>query len=228
MYRLFIIFSLSVIFASEYGIGDTVSIEHQNSPFEVHYGDYPADTLRLSDQSGKIIIFGLSASWWPTVCTTSLEALLDSYNHDPRIFIFENLDDPGQPYTYEQWGDMAQDGIPIIVDDIGATIGEYTLFDWFSINNYYMEMVVLDHNMVFRRLTTSTYLVESEIQTILSEPGWVEGDINNDESADILDVLIIINTIVYGDDYYFGYDMNNDDIVNILDIMFLVDIIMYD
>jgi len=57
------IFLLSLSFGSTYYIGDTVSIEYQNTPFEVHYGDYPSDTLRLSDQSGKIIIFGLSASW---------------------------------------------------------------------------------------------------------------------------------------------------------------------
>ena len=153
--------------------------------------------------------------------------MLDDYSHDPRIFIFENLDDPGQPYTYEQWGDMAQEGIPIIVDDTGDIWGSYTLYSWFSINNYYMEMVVLDHNMVFRRLTTSIYAVETEIQEILSEPGWIEGDINHDYSTNILDILIILNTIMYGENYYFGYDMNNDEIINILDIIVLIDIIMY-
>ena len=50
-------------FASIYAIGDTVSIEHQNVPFEIHYGDYPSDTLRFSNHQGQIIIFGLSASW---------------------------------------------------------------------------------------------------------------------------------------------------------------------
>jgi len=121
---------------------------------------------------------------------------------------------------------MAQEGIPIIVDDIGTPIGNYTLYDWFSINNYYMEMVVLDHNMIFRRLSTSIYSVETEIQEILSEPGWVIGDINYDQSLDILDILIILNTIMGGDEYYFGYDINQDDIVNILDIMFVIDIIL--
>ena len=61
--KLILLSLLSMNFASIYVIGDTVSIEHQNTPFEVHYGDYPSDTLRLSDQQGKIIIFGLSASW---------------------------------------------------------------------------------------------------------------------------------------------------------------------
>ena len=57
---IFIVISMNL--ASTYSIGDTVSVEHQDIPFKVHYGDYPSDTLRLSDQQGKIIIFGLSAS----------------------------------------------------------------------------------------------------------------------------------------------------------------------
>ena len=153
--------------------------------------------------------------------------LLDNYNHDPRIFIFENLDDPGQPYTYEQWGEIGEQGLPIIIDDIGDMWGSYTLYDWFSINNYFMEMVILDHNMVFRQLTTSIYEVDYKIEEILSEPGWVVGDINYDQSIDILDILIVLNSIVYGQDYYFGYDINNDDIINILDIILLIDIIIY-
>ena len=120
---------------------------------------------------------------------------------------------------------MAQEGIPIIVDDIGASIGSYTLYDWFSINNYYMEMVVIDHNMVFRKLTTSTYAIDTEIQEILSEPGWIIGDINHDQIVDILDIIIIMNIIMTGQEYYFGYDINNDEIVNILDIILLVDMI---
>ena len=63
MIKLFLILiTISINLASTYSIGDTISVDHQNIPFEVHYGDYPSDTLRLSDQQGKIIIFGLSAS----------------------------------------------------------------------------------------------------------------------------------------------------------------------
>ena len=88
-------------------------------------------------------------------------------------------------------------------------------------------MVVLDHNMVFRKLTTSTYSVDAEIQEILSEPDWITGDINFDQSVDILDILIIVNTIMNGEEYYFGYDINQDEIINILDIILLLDIILY-
>jgi len=63
MLKTLLLIFLSINFGSIYSIGDTVSVEDQNIPFEVHYGDYPSDTLRLSDHQGKIIIFGLSASW---------------------------------------------------------------------------------------------------------------------------------------------------------------------
>tara|TARA_B100001559_G_C16132850_1_gene453779 strand:+ start:411 stop:602 length:192 start_codon:yes stop_codon:yes gene_type:complete len=63
MIKYLILIIASISFGSVYSIGDTVSVNHQETPFEVHYGDYFSDTLRLADQSGKIIIAGLSASW---------------------------------------------------------------------------------------------------------------------------------------------------------------------
>ena len=58
---LIIIASFSL--CSYYSIGDTVLIEHQNEAFDVCYGDYPEDQLRLSHFNGKISIFGLSTTW---------------------------------------------------------------------------------------------------------------------------------------------------------------------
>ena len=48
---------------SYYAIGDTVTVSHQNEAFNVCYGDYTDDQLKLSDFNGKISIFGLSAAW---------------------------------------------------------------------------------------------------------------------------------------------------------------------
>ena len=39
--------------AQTYDVGDTVSFEDQNMAFEVCYGDYPQDSLRLSDLNGN-------------------------------------------------------------------------------------------------------------------------------------------------------------------------------
>tara|TARA_B100000676_G_C17813755_1_gene698861 strand:+ start:301 stop:501 length:201 start_codon:yes stop_codon:yes gene_type:complete len=53
----------SIAFSSYYSIGDTITVEHQESLFDVCYGDYSSNQLSLSDFRGDIIIFGLSASW---------------------------------------------------------------------------------------------------------------------------------------------------------------------
>ena len=89
-----------------------------------------------------------------------------------------------------------------------------------------MQIGILDHNMVFRYLGTSILMVESKIEEILSEPGWMVGDINYDQNIDVLDILVVINVIMNGEEYYFGYDINQDEIINILDIISLVDIIL--
>ena len=110
-----LIINLSFLFSSYYAIGDTVIVSHQNESFDVCYGDYPFEELELSHFHGKISIFGLSTSWWPTDCTFSLEALIDSVGNDNRINFFESLDDPGQPYSCVQWGNLGEIGIPTIV-----------------------------------------------------------------------------------------------------------------
>ena len=63
MKYLLSIIILSITFASYYTIGDTVTYSHQNEAFDVCYGDYPQDQLKLSHFNGKISIFGLSTTW---------------------------------------------------------------------------------------------------------------------------------------------------------------------
>ena len=61
--RYFLAILISLSFSSYYQIGDTLIEDHQNTSFEVCYGDYPSDNFRLADVRGKIIVFGISASW---------------------------------------------------------------------------------------------------------------------------------------------------------------------
>ena len=63
MNQLLILIILSFLFPSYYAIGDTVTTEHQDIPFDVCYGDYLNEEFQLSDFNGRISIFGLSASW---------------------------------------------------------------------------------------------------------------------------------------------------------------------
>tara|TARA_B100000579_G_C22392864_1_gene648146 strand:- start:366 stop:557 length:192 start_codon:yes stop_codon:yes gene_type:complete len=61
-YLLTLIIS-SFLLSSYYGIGDTVTAHHQDIEFDVCYGDYAQDQLKLSHFNGKILVFGLSAAW---------------------------------------------------------------------------------------------------------------------------------------------------------------------
>ena len=60
----------TIIYASLYSEGDTVSLEHQLIPFEICYGNYAADVLSVADfnvdlNGGdyKIIWIEMLATW---------------------------------------------------------------------------------------------------------------------------------------------------------------------
>mgnify|MGYP006084954815 CR=1 FL=1 len=60
----------SMIFASVYNEGDTVTLAHQNESFSVCSGDYYTNTVSLADFNGElngghntIILIDMSASW---------------------------------------------------------------------------------------------------------------------------------------------------------------------
>ena len=82
-------------------------------------------------------------------------------------------------------------------------------------------IVILDHNMVYRYYGNSTYQAINTIQEILSEVTWIVGDINFDESVDILDVILIVNNVLDGN-YNFHSDLNQDHFLNIQDIILLI------
>ena len=53
----------SFLLCSYYDIGDTILTNHQNTGFDVCYGDYPYEQLELAHFNGKVSVFGLSAAW---------------------------------------------------------------------------------------------------------------------------------------------------------------------
>ena len=218
---IFISFMFNLIFSSYYTIGDTVTYSHQSELHNVCYGNYPFEDLQLSHFNGSISVFGLSTSWWPTTCTFSLEALVDSLGNDDRIKIFESLDDPNQPYSCTQWGELGQQGLPIIIEPSE----QYQLHSWFSYEGYFGIIVVLDHNMVYRYSGNSIYQAINTIEEILSETSWIEGDLNFDESVDILDVIFIVNSVLSGN-YNFHSDLNQDYLLNIQDVIMLINNIL--
>ena len=54
------------------------------------------------------------------------------------------------------------------------------------------------------------------------------GDLNNDSSINILDIVIIINMILDGDSYTIYADINSDQTINILDAVLLVNMVLED
>jgi hypothetical protein len=53
----------------------------------------------------------------------------------------------------------------------------------------------------------------------------VIGDLNEDNTLDILDIIITVNLIM-NNEYLYYADMNEDSIINILDIIQMVNIIL--
>ena len=220
MKYLFFTIITSFLFPSYYAIGDTVIASHQNEAFSVCYGEYPNNELELSHFIGKISIFGLSTTWWPTTCTFSLEALIDTLGNDNRIRIFESLDDPNQPYSCTEWGDLGESGIPLIVES------NHLLYNLFSIHGYRGVPVVLDHNMVFRYIGYDSGMngVLDIVNQILTEIGLL-GDLNFDENINVQDIILTIN-LDLSSEYNSLADLNFDSTIDILDIVQLINIVL--
>ena len=53
----------------------------------------------------------------------------------------------------------------------------------------------------------------------------LSGDLNNDETVNILDIVIMVNYILEGEDNY-AADVNNDGSVNVLDVVLVINIIL--
>jgi hypothetical protein len=60
--------------------------------------------------------------------------------------------------------------------------------------------------------------------------GVAAGDINFDDSIDILDVVMMVNIILGNfnptDDQYNAADLNTDDVINVLDVVQIVNLIL--
>ena len=64
------------------------------------------------------------------------------------------------------------------------------------------------------------------IQNLLDLNEQIIGDINQDGILNVLDVILMINIILFDNNYDELADLNGDDIINILDIIVLVSMIL--
>ena len=103
----------------------------------------------------------------------------------------------------------------------------YEMHGLFSLNEYWHSVAIIDQNMEYRYFThtpNATTMIDV-IEVVLSETDWFMGDVNLDQTADILDIITIINDTIEGN-YNYLSDINQDQIINVQDIVLLIQIIL--
>ena len=65
----------------------------------------------------------------------------------------------------------------------------------------------------------------SDFQTTLSCEQQIPGDINNDTSVNVQDVILMVNLIL-ANEYNNVADLNSDNLLNVQDVVLLVNIIL--
>ena len=57
-------------------------------------------------------------------------------------------------------------------------------------------------------------------------PNTLEGDINNDGTVNVIDVVTLVNIVLNNDEWNSSSDINNDGAINVIDVVMLVNIIL--
>ena len=100
-----------------------------------------------------------------------MSAIENWYKENPNVIIMTNLDDIGQPYSCEQWGDRHQDfdAIPIITDDGPQDI----IWGWLHTGGAFPSTAYLDHTMTvyFKANNPSFSIATGMIDDMLDECG---------------------------------------------------------
>ena len=120
------------------------------------------------------------------------------YNYDD-VLIFTNLDDIGQPYSCEDWGEMPNGGSSqIIVDD------QPKIFLLFHSGGAFPSTAFINHEMQVYHLMNEidSWLIDRKISDMLEECGSdcdpdpcsnvSEGDVNSDGIINIVDAIFIL------------------------------------
>jgi PKD repeat protein len=102
-----------------------------------------------------------------------MAAIEDWYSNNPNVIIFTNLDDIGQPYSCEQWGDHHQDFnpdvFPLMTDDGPQDI----IWGWLQTGGAFPSTAYLDHTMsVFYQANNPSFgPATSAIDSMLDQCG---------------------------------------------------------
>jgi len=135
-------------------------------------------------------------------------------NSDNFLFVdYDIADGPSSNWSYPTWPSHI-DHI-LITDELFSDfensdvltfrVDDYLSGGWNSYENY-----ISDHRPIFMKLDFSQISM---------------GDLNNDGSIDVLDVIIIVNVILL-DGYNSAGDMNYDGVLNVMDVIIIVNSIL--
>ena len=132
----------------------------------------------------------------------------DPYAHNDLTLSFKPLADWVNPiYDEQQLSYLEQESYEIIVD--GNLIESDSDISYLIINsNSIIPQVIIPVSVEYA-----------------DEPG-LTGDINGDDIVNILDVVVLVNIVISGQDYDENADINSDGTVNILDVVQLVNIVL--
>ena len=118
----------------------------------------------------------------------------------------------GQEYIYE----LSSNDILLFNDSINAANNstENILIDINNFSQYQYNFIIYPQNNI------------DKMQSLSFCRNFILGDINSDDLINILDVVGLINHILY-DNYYIPYaDINQDDTINIIDVVQLINYIL--
>ena len=146
------------------------------------------------------------------------------------------LSDLNQPYSCTQWGNVPDGGATQIISDTG-----YDIWELFESQSAFPSTVWLDHEMrVFDMMNNAgSWSIGSRIDQMLEACGdlcidggctTAPGDLNEDESLNIQDLITMVNHIlgssILEDCALEAADMNMDGTINIQDLISLVNAIL--
>ena len=247
---------------THYEVGDTMSLLDLNGA--ENGGDYHVFFIDMSatwwgpcytSQTGPVGSIDSYLAQWLDV---DGDGNYDYEDYADNIVTLSALSDLNQPYSCQAWGDLAPTGHGDIVHDVGY--GMHTLY---NSGNAFPSFVFIDHTMTVydKSNGAGTWSTKNKITEMLNaciDDGFCgscsgtldsdgdglddecddcynnAGDINEDATIDILDVVGTVNIILNGglnspnasECQLSNANYNGDSLINVLDIIQIINAIL--
>ncbi|MBC8311966.1 MAG: hypothetical protein H8E72_06640 [Candidatus Marinimicrobia bacterium] len=152
-----------------------------------------------------------------------VDDILINWVENSNVQVISTLFQAGSVYTCEEWGELGEPEIPIMIDG-------NELYLWFMTNGF-PDYAILNQNMEV--IAKPGYLdveyinvtIENALENCAECTDNLSGDVNEDGILNVLDVVIIVNLILTNG-FNDNADLNNDNSLNVLDIVQLVNLIL--